>query len=120
VSSKQLPEWLRQLAEGQAMAGDWPNGEYPHDAFTARGIVKEATDSYDAQVCLLQVVIDEVEQRQVIIDDLLKACKRTANICEAVGHCVGEWTAEHQSLAQEYAARARAAIAKAEGEEVTP
>lgn len=70
MTHKQLPEWLRQVAEGEAMAEDWPNGEYPHAAFAARNIVAEKNDSSDAQVSLLQVVINEVEQRQTMIDAL--------------------------------------------------
>jgi len=45
--------------------------------------------------------------------DLLAACQKLTNIAEVVGHCVGEWTAEHQALAQQYAREGREAIAKA-------
>lgn len=68
----QLPQWLRELAEEQAKAEDWPNKQYPHVAFRAREIVAEDRDGDDAQVCLLQVVIDE---RQAIVDDLVDVCK---------------------------------------------
>lgn len=46
--------------------------------------------------------------------NLLKWLRRCVNIVEVVGHCpMVDWTAGHSSLAQEYAAEARAAIAKA-------
>lgn len=61
---------------------------------------------------------DRVDRLEAIVTDLLEACKLTTNICEVVGHCVGGWTSEHRSLAQEYATKGRAAIAKAEGKEV--
>ena len=63
-------------------------------------------------------VIDGVAQ---IIDDetglpgLLAACRKLANIAEAVGHCVGTWTPEHAAVAREYAAEGREAIAAAGG-----
>jgi GMP synthase-like glutamine amidotransferase len=46
---------------------------------------------------------------------LLAACEKLANIAEVVGHCTGTWTPEHQRLAQQYAAEARAAIARTKG-----
>ena len=70
MSHVQLPQWLQELAEGQAKAEDWPNKIYPGVAFGAREVVAALNDSDDAQVCLLQVLIDEVESRRTIVADL--------------------------------------------------
>jgi hypothetical protein len=60
---------------------------------------------------------DKVDRLEAIIADLLKACKLTTNICEIVGPSPGALTGAHRLLAQEYAAKGRAAVAKAEGKE---
>lgn len=46
--------------------------------------------------------------------ELLAVCKKLTNVVEVIGHCTGEWTAEHRALAQEYACEAREIIYKAD------
>ncbi len=60
-----------------------------------------------------QRLIRKVADQETVIDALLEALRLTTNIAECGGYCRGYWTPEHQALAREYAAKGRAAIAKA-------
>lgn len=67
-----LPDWLRKIAERVSFDENWPDNTYPHIAFEARAIVAEENASDDAQVCLLQRVISEVERLRAEAKELLE------------------------------------------------
>lgn len=102
MSEIQVPKWLRDIAEGQA--GGWPNGEYPHVAFRSREIVAAYLDGDDAQVCLLQDVIDKVDRLRASVDDLRKGLEA---ICRGLNYELTEQDAGRLTSFQMVMAYAR-------------